>query len=214
MLRARRCIYFAVLIVVYFSLATGDTQTTGAGDNYLKHSLTAGFMAEARVGSRNSNLYLPNAPGFSVNYSYRPGRWLALEAGLEQVPHAVGSSVCCRYFESVDDQLYLIPFGARYVWEPERSRMRFSMGGGGAYVKRTIPQDQAGATYVYPFSGWGGQFVVSGDYRLTRSGRFRIGVTGRYYYVSAKPSMPSVYGSGAESLHFVTIGPAFTFSFR
>ena len=167
-----------------------------------------------KVGPSSSFLYLPNAPGFSINYSYRPRRWLALEAGLEQVPRPVGSSICCRYFTSANDELYLVPYGVRYVWEPERSRMRFSIGGGGAYLKHTAPQEEA--WLVYPFSGWGAQFVVSGDYRLTRSGKFRVGVTGRYYYASPKIST-GIYApesSVSSPLHLVTIGPAFTFSFH
>ena len=32
-----------------------------------------------------------------------------------------------------------------------------------------------------------GQFVAAGDYGLTRSGRFRVGVTGRYYYIRVGP---------------------------
>ena len=54
-------------------------------------------------------------------------------------------------------------------------------------------------------SGWGGQSVAAGDYGLTRSGRFRVGVTGRYYYIHVGP-----YRTG----RIFTVGPDFTFSFR
>jgi hypothetical protein len=54
-------------------------------------------------------------------------------------------------------------------------------------------------------SAWGGQFVAAGDYGLTRSGRFRLGVTARYYYLRVGP-----YRTG----RIFTVGPDFTFSFR
>jgi hypothetical protein len=65
--------------------------------------------------------------------------------------------------------------------------LRLTVGGGGAYLNHTVGNQAAGTPVG--FSGWGGQFVVSGDYAVTRSGRLNIGVTARYYFASPKPSM-------------------------
>jgi hypothetical protein len=147
---------------------------------------------------------LGNAPGYGLKYSYRPRRWLALEAGMEQIPRPIGSSVCCRYETSANDELFLVPFGARYVWEPEGRRVRLSAGGGGAYMDHAIGSQNL-AEGLAGASGWGGQWVASGDYGVTRSGRLRVGITGRYYYIAVGP-----YKTG----RILTVGPDFTFSFR
>jgi hypothetical protein len=138
-----------------------------------------------------------------VKYSYRPRRWLALEAGMEQIVRPIGGSVCCRYVSSADDELFLVPFGARYVWEPEGRRVRLSVGGGGAYLSHTIGNEAC--CFSGGASGWGGQAVAAADYALTRSGRFRAGLTARYYYVPV---------SSRVNARLLTVGPDFTFSFR
>jgi len=168
--------------------------------SFLPHDLTAGFRYEVKLGQ--NSYYLEDAPGYAVKYSYRPRRWLSLEAGLEQIPRPIGSAVCCRYTKSADDELFLVPFGLRYVWEREGGRIRFSVGGGGAYLNHTIGND---ASFLTAASGWGGQFVAAGDYGLTRSGRFRAGLTARYYYIPVNPF---------QNARVLTVGPDFTFSFR
>lgn len=167
---------------------------------YLPHDLSAGFRYEVKLGQNSYNL--PNAPGYGVKYSYRPLRWLALEAGMEQIPRPIGASVCCRYQTDANDELFLVPFGARYVWEPARRRIRLAAGGGGAYMNHAIGDE---ADSLQSASGWGGQFVAAGDYGLTRSGRLRVGLTARYYYIKV-----GQYRTG----RILTVGPDFTFSFR
>ena len=169
--------------------------------DYRPHDLSAGFRYDVKVGQNSYNL--GDSPGYSVKYAYRPRRWLALEAGVEQIVRPIGSSVCCRYVTSADDELFLAPFGARYVWEPEGRRIRLSLGGGGAYLNHTIGNEAC--CYSGGASGWGGQAVASGDYALTRSGRFRAGLTARYYYVPVSPYV---------NARLLTVGPDFTFSFR
>jgi len=173
-----------------------------APDSYLPHDLSAGFRYEVKLGQNSYNL--GNASGYGVRYSYRPWRWLALEAGLEQIPRPIGASVCCEYLTNANDELFLVVFGARYVWEPEARRVRLSVGGGGAHMTHTVGNESptgglAGA------SGWGGQFVAAGNYGLTRAGRLRLGATARYYYIAVGP-----YQTG----RIFTVGPDFTFSFR
>lgn len=142
-------------------------------------------------------------------------RSLALEVGFEQVIRPIGSSVCCEYSQNADDELFLVPFGVRYVWEPRNSRVRFTMGGGGAYMKYTVGNSSGGAALT-GFSGWGGQAVATGDYALTRSGKLRAGLLLRYYFASPKPSPilgPPGYNP-RDSLHLFVVGPQVTFSFR
>jgi len=171
-----------------------------AQTTYLRNDLTAAFRYEVKVGQ--NSYFVNNAPGFGLKYSFRPRRWLALEAAYEQIPRPIGSSFCCRSANSAGDELYLAPFGVRYVFEHER--LRLSAGGGGAYMNHSIPvgirnYDGAGA------SAWGGQGVASIDYGITRSGRIRAGLTARYYYVPV---------NGYTIARLVTLGPDFTFSFR
>src|SRR5258706_15930196 len=84
-------------------------------------NLTAGFRYEFGLG--RTSYAIPSAPGWGLNYSFRPRPWLEVEAGLDQVPRPVGSSVCCRYVSNANDQLYLAPFGARYRWESHSGRL-------------------------------------------------------------------------------------------
>ncbi len=179
----------SIAVCVFGAVAQGQEP----GGDYLKHSLSGGFLASVKAGP--NNYLLNDALGFSVNYFYRPRRWLALEGGLEQVVRPIGSSVCCRYARNANDELYLVPFGARYIWEPRGNRVRLTIGAGGAYLKYTVGRETPDSRY--PFSGWGGQFVLSGDYGLTRSGRLRVGMAGRYYYASPRASLPpSTYSPG------------------
>ena len=103
--------------------------------DYRPNDLSAGFRYEVKVGQNSYRL--GNSPGYAVKYAYRPRRWLALEAGMEQIVRPIGGSVCCEYATSAEDELFLVPFGARYVWEPEGGRIRLSVGGGGAYLNHT-----------------------------------------------------------------------------
>lgn len=169
--------------------------------NYLPHDLSVGFRYENSLGQSSYSLG-DSGFGYGLKYAYRPTRWLALEIGLEQVPRTVGSAVCCEYSNNALDELFLAPFGARYFWEPDGGRIRLSIGGGGAYLNHTIGDERS---FLTPESGWGAQFVAGGDYTLSRSGRFRAGITVRYYYV----------GVGRErTARVLTVGPDFTWSFR
>ena len=165
-----------------------------------RNDLTGGFRYEVKLG-QNSYL-LNNAPGYALDYSYRPLRWLRLEAGMEQIFRPVGSSVFCRFVSNANDNLFLVPFGVRYVFEPRGIRVRLSLGGGGAYLNHTVGTPVEGVSGA---SGAGWQIVAGGDYGLTHSGHFRAGVTARYYYV---------YVGQEVAARIFTIGPDFTFSFR
>jgi len=183
--------------------------------DYFRQSVTGAFVYEVMAGPNGgvSSPFLNDAPGFSVDYGFRPRSWLMLEAGFNQIVHPIGSSVCCEYATNAGDELFLVPFGARYVWEPRGSRLRLTLGGGGAYLNHTIGS-QGGD--VMGFAGWGGQFVASGGYGVTRSSRLRLGLIARYYFASPKPS--DVYGppgyNPRDTLHIFVIGPEVTFSFR
>ncbi len=165
-------------------VATPTAKGQSPGGAYLRSALTASFRYE-----ESSHFGVPNAPGYGISYSYRPRRWLAVDAGLDQIIHPAGGSM--------RDELYLIPFGARYVASLRGGRVSLSVGGGGAYLKYT-QVDPFGE-----FSAWSGQAVGSASYGLTRSGSFALGVTGRDYYTQIR-------NHWAE---FLTLGPDFSFSF-
>jgi hypothetical protein len=179
----------------------------------LRQSITGEFVYGVKAGPNGGVSYplLNDAPGFSISYSFRPRPWLALEAGFEQIVRPIGSSVCCEYAKSADDELYLAPFGARYVWQARGSRVRLTIGGGGAYLNHAIGQEAGGA---FGFSGWGGQAVASGDYAVTRSGRLRVGWNARYYFASPKSSPSFGPVNPSDTLHLFAMGPAVTFSFH
>ncbi len=161
--------------------------------------ITGGFRYG--VGLGQTNYRIPNAPGWSVNYSVRPVRWLALEAGLEQIPRPVGSAVCCEYITNAYDQLYLTPFGARYVHDFNSGRLSLSAGAGGAHLLHTFRDQNPGLTGT---SAWGGQASVSGRYAITASKRFSVGATAHYYYFKLDRYVTD---------RIFTVGPDFTISF-
>jgi len=181
--------------------------------DYSSQSLTGAFLYEVKAGPNGgvTSPLLNSAAGYGIDYGFRPRRWLMLDAGFEQVVRPIGSAACCEYSTNADDQLYLVPFGARYVFEPRSSRFRFTAGGGGAYLNHHVGNEDGG---VVGFSGWGGQFVASGEYAVTRSGRLRLGVMARYYIATPKPSVSFGPGNQHDHLRILTIGPAVTFSFR
>jgi hypothetical protein len=199
------------------AIACSVTRTISAqapAPDPFNQSLTVAFAYEAKAGPNGGVSYplLNDAPGLSVDYQFRPLRWVAVEAGFDQIVRPIGSSVCCEYSTDANDELYLIPFGARYVWEPRNTRLRLTLGGGGAYLNHSIGNLAGGPI---GFFGWGGQFVASGDYAITRSGRLRLGVAARYYFASPKPEELFPPGDRQrDSLRILVIGPQFTFSFR
>ncbi|MGA3188567.1 MAG: hypothetical protein ABSF22_15790 [Bryobacteraceae bacterium] len=198
-------------LISLFAIASACAQAP----DYFKQSLSGAFVEEVKSGP-NSGVTSPllnDAPGFSIDYGFRPRRWLMLEAEFDQIVRPIGSSVCCEYSTNANDQLFLVPFGARYMWDARSSRLRFTAGGGGAYINHFIGNQDGG---VFGFSGWGGQFVASGDYAFTRSRRLRVGLIARYYFASPKPEMdfgPPGF-SPHDTLHIFVIGPTVTFSFR
>ncbi len=178
---------------------------------------TGGFVYAVKANSDTGFAYLQNAPGYLIDYSYRPRRWLALETGLEQIIRPVGSSMCCEYLTNAMDELYLVPFGAKYVWESKTGRLRLSLGGGGAYVNHDVGHEYPGFG-LFRFSGWGVQIAVAADYGPTRSGRFRVGVAGRYYDAWPNVSAPAGFNPPGLDLparvHLFVGGPVFMFSFH
>jgi hypothetical protein len=197
-----------------FILACGVVYGQNSTGDYLRQSLTGAFVYEVEAGP-NSGLSSPllnSAPGYSADYGFRARRWLMAEVGFGQIIRPIGRSVCCEYSTDANDQLYLVPFGARYVFEPRSSRVRFTLGGGGAYMNHSIGKNGE----IIGFSGFGGQFVASGDYAVTRSGRLRVGLTARYYF--AAPKSDETFGPGnfypSDHVHIFVLGPSLTFSFH
>lgn|GEM_PF-2787442 len=207
----RRLLAEIVIVCAAAQITLGQTAAPGAFHN----SLSGAFVYQVLAGPNHGESYpfLNNAPGYSVGYGFQPRRWFVLEAGFEQIVRPLGSSVCCEYGTNANDQLYLVPFGARYVWDHRSSGLRLTVGGGGAYVNHTVGSPASGSL---GFSGWGGQYVASCDVPLTKSGNVRIGATVRYYVASPKPSYdfsPAGY-SQRDAFHAFVLGPEVIFSFR
>ena len=194
-------------------LITAGNATAQAVGGDLKQSLTGGSLYTVPIGSLNQE---NTAPGYTINYAYRPVNWLAVEAGFNQVVHPVGTIVIFNngipFATNTKDELYLVPFGPRFVWQPGQGRGRVSVGAGGAYLNHRYDQQASYSFLGSNTSGVGGQAVVSTDYALSPSGRYRLGLTGRFYYINTS------FKSGAYTFHgtdrYFTVGSEFTFSFR
>jgi hypothetical protein len=182
-------------LTILLSLAAILLTAQSADDK--KNELSGAFRYEIALGS--TSFRIPSAPGWGILYDYRVRPWLALGAGLDQIPRPVG-----MYYGSggilfnAKDELYLVPFGVRTEWKPA-PRLRLSVGGGGAYFRHTSEPYASGSP-----NPWGWQVTVSARTALSHSGRFWIGATARYYYVRFDP-----YSVG----RVMTIGPDFTWSF-
>ena len=102
--------------------------------NY-KNELSGAFRYEHSLGS--TSFRIPSAPGWGILYGYGVWPWLALEAGLDQVPHPIGTYIDGDGLQfDAHDELYLVPFGMRATWQPA-PRLKLSAGGGGAYFRHT-----------------------------------------------------------------------------
>lgn len=209
-----RARYILALSLVVICISQVEARAQTNDKDYFKQSLSGAFLAEFPVGTNNNNL--DNGLGFGADYMYRPIRPLAIEFGFEQVPHLLGTFYNNNIPITPNDELYLVPFGVRYIVDLPQSRLRLSAGGGGAYLNHAVSRNVSGL--LLGVAGWGAQAVASGDYALTKSGRFRIGFTARYYFAWSKFTnvggvFPPNYNLSAHS-HIVTFGPQFTFCFR
>ena len=204
----RGFIYLTTAGILLFG-AIASAQSAGSD---FKQSVTGGFLYGDPIGAYNQE---NSAPGYTINYAYQPLSWLAVEAGFNQVIHPVGTYINVsnglQFPLNTNDQLYLVPFGARFIWQPGHGRGRVSVGAGGAYLNHHFNQ-LAVDNFFNNTSGIGGQGVVSGDYALSPSGRYRLGLTARFYYVNAAYKIFSY--TYHENDRVFTIGTEFTFSFR
>ncbi len=182
-------VIYPTLVSVFLFARVGNAQSAGAD---LRQSVTGGFLYAVPIGSLNQE---NTVPGYTINYAYRPLNWLAFEGGFNQVIHPVGTIVELNngipFAANTNDQLYLVPFGTRFIWQPGQGRGRVSVGGGGAYLNHRYDQQAIANFLGSNTSGVGGQAVVSADYALSSSGRYRLGLTARLYYV---PSTSKVAG--------------------
>lgn len=211
-----KCVPIQKAVFVLAIVSTGSAFAQADLPDSSRQSVSGAFLYGVKAGPNTAlGSGASDSPGYGIDYLFRPLRPLALEAGFEQVIRPVGASVCCEYSQNAYDELYLFPFGVRYVWERRNSRVRLTIGGGGAYMKYTVGNPSGGAALT-EFSAFGGQAVATGDYAVTRSGKLRAGLLLRYYFASPKPSEsfgPPGYNP-SESLHLFAVGPQVTFSFR
>jgi len=205
-----RSVSYPTFVAMLLFIPAARAQSVGAD---LKQSVTGGFLYAVPIGSLNQE---NSAAGYSINYAYRPLNWLAVEVGFNQVVHPVGTifnvSNGISFPINTKDQLYLIPFGPRFVWQPGQGRGSVSVGVGGAYLNHRYDQ-QAFSEFESNESGFGGQAVVSTDYALSDSGRYRLGLTARFYYINSSFRSGAGYTYHGTDRYF-TIGTEFTFSFR
>jgi hypothetical protein len=166
-----------------------------------RHTVTVGFVEAFRLGT--NSYYLQDRPGLSAGYGARLHRFFQLDAGMDYIPRPLGDSVCCRYIQNAEDNLYLLTLGGRAVLGPREERWLVSIGGGGAYMRHAIPEN------AEPFVGTsrnagGGYGLVNGSVGFGRAHQFRIGATSQVYLIHV---------DRYRRARILTLGPEFGFRF-
>jgi len=173
----------------------------------LNETVSAGFIYCMPSGTYNQKI---GAPGYNLGYSYKLRSWLALDAGFQQVIHpaaaiAVHNNALVNYINP-GDQLFLVPFGARFLWSPSGSRMQIGIRAGGAYIDHHYNASAFG--YFASSSGLGPHVNASLEFPISASGHFRLGISASYYYLNPHSD------SGGPIVREFTFGPSLLYSFR
>ena len=167
-----------------------------------QHQLSVGLIGAFRVGE--DSYEVRNRPGVGVAYGLRVHRLFQLDAGLEWVPRPVGEVVSRDLTGSLDDHLFLVPIGVRFVVAPRESRWSFGLGGGGAYVNHKVGLGAGRPFFPSGVSGGGAYALANTSVALGSNSRFRLGGTARIYWFSQGRFKPG---------RFLTVGPELTFTF-
>lgn len=166
----------------------------------VQHQVSVDFNGMFRLGDNSYDVR--NRPGFGGAYGLRAHRHFQLDIGVEFVPRPIGTSACCRYVDNAADNLYLVPFGGRFVLGPADGRWEFGIGGGGAYMNHRVGKQAPG--FSSGASGAGGYALASGNAALRKGSRFRIGGTARIYRFGLNGFTPA---------RLLTVGPEVIFRF-
>ena len=190
-------------LALLFCLAAGSSF---AAEEFHRTWVSGGFIANFATGSN----YLTDAlastrPGASAGFGINLTNHIAVETGVDWISHPLGSIGAFGYSLNAGDQLYLVPFGARYGFGPSDGKWRLYAGGGGAFARHTFP---SGANILLNQTGFGGYGLAGADVGL--GSHFRVGGQMRYYHLSQSRNLVQL---GLTPTNFITVGPQVTFTF-
>ncbi len=129
-------------------------------------------------------------------YSYRPFRHLALEAGVLTAIHPAGVIRQDAYAFYPKDLFTWVQFGPRVILPVWEGRLELSAGAGGAYENYSASKDAFG--YLFPRSGWGGNFSAGAAVALDHGRHFWLGTTPRWMLVNAGAMHDRWFIAGGE----------------
>ncbi len=194
------------LALCLFALASA----TLSAEEFHRQTISGGFLATRSVGDSNflSDALRSTRPGANFAYGLNLTPHITIETGVDWVSHPLGSIGALGYNFNAGDNLFLIPFGARYGFGPADGKWRIYAGGGGAYAKYTFPSV---AGFSLNQGNWGGYGLAGADYAL--GSHFRVGGVAKYYHLSQSNSLLNLGSFGITPTSFVTFGPQVGFTF-
>ena len=129
------------------------------------------------------------------SYSFRLLRHLALEAGVETAIHPTGPIRGAHYDIQPSDLFTWVQFGPRLILPLWDGRMELSAGAGGAYEHYAVGNASG---FLFPRSGWGGNFSAGAAVAIDHGRHFWIGTTPRWFLVNAGYAHDRWFVAGGE----------------
>ncbi|MBI4893408.1 MAG: hypothetical protein HY821_22495 [Acidobacteria bacterium] len=178
-----------ILIVAF--LAGGLLQGQSYRRDFQRNHVSAG-LGFAMPGYDLENYY-QTAFAWSVNYGYRPAKYLQLDVGYDGAYNAAGvdmyiPTLAVGYVKVRDFQTF-IPMGGRVVLPLAGGRVEIYGGGGGAYARTGEYLRQPSqywkleCPYCEARDGWGYYALLGASVAVDRGQHFRLGATTKVYRV-------------------------------
>ncbi len=188
--------------------------------DFRKHHVTFGLGAAMPSGDLKA--YYKNAFAWSLNYGFRPIKWLQADFGYDGAYNAADVN---DYQDSgfgplrIADYQTFVPAGGRVVLPVARGRVEFYGGGGGVYARYAEslrqPDDyvRIGCPSCRARDGWGYYAMVGGSVALDYNQRFRLGVITRSFKVETAGAIVGVLPQTKTADRWINTYVTFTASF-
>jgi hypothetical protein len=154
---------------------------------YPKHNFT--FGAGAGLPKADLNPFFGDSAGLSVGYGYRFHPNFQVDVGLDTLFGAAGIREFLDTeigYLRIKDYQFLVPFGGRVI-VPLGSRVLFSGGGGGSYMRYSerLRQPSSYFSVECPVcrsrDGWGYYALLNTRFALDSRKLFWLGASGKVY---------------------------------
>jgi hypothetical protein len=177
-----------------------------ASEEFHRSTISGGFIAATGLGTNSFTDSLRTVrPGANFAYGLNLTPHITIETGVDWVARPLGSLGAFGFSLNAGDNLFLVPFGARYGFGPSDGKWRIYAGGGGAYAKHTFP---TGASYLLNETGFGGYALAGADVGI--GSHLRVGGVAKFYRMGQNSNLVQL---GATPQNFVTFGPQIGFTF-